>query len=69
MLPKGCESAAAEAATVAVFYSISSTQPGLAGVDLGHFLISDVAKRITVSWQLSTAFMFELLLLVQYCSL
>jgi hypothetical protein len=33
---------------VAVFYSISSTQPGLAGVDLGHFLISDVAKKVKV---------------------
>jgi malonyl-CoA decarboxylase len=28
-----------ESATVATFYSISSTQPGLSGVDLGHILI------------------------------
>ena len=26
-------------ARVAVFYSISSTQPGLSGIDLGNFLI------------------------------
>ena len=34
--------AAAQSATAAVFYSVSSTQKGLAGVDLGHFLIEKV---------------------------
>ena len=31
---------------VAVFFSISATQPGLAGVDLGHFLIQKVAEKL-----------------------
>ena len=34
---------------VAVFYSISSTQPGLAGVDLGHLLIKRAAEKVMVS--------------------
>lgn len=33
---------------VAVFYSISSTQPGLSGVDLGNFLIKKVARMVQV---------------------
>ncbi|ETV68675.1 hypothetical protein, variant [Aphanomyces astaci] len=33
-------------ANAAIFYSISSTQPGLQGVDLGNFLIKQVAKRL-----------------------
>ncbi|KAG1663573.1 hypothetical protein FOA52_013193 [Chlamydomonas sp. UWO 241] len=32
--------------TVATFYSISSTQPGLSGVDLGHFLIKRAAEAV-----------------------
>ena len=32
--------------SVAVFYSISSTQRGLAGVDLGNFLIKQVARQV-----------------------
>ncbi|KAL4451334.1 hypothetical protein ABPG77_009406 [Micractinium sp. CCAP 211/92] len=32
--------------SVAAFYSISATQPGLAGVDLGNFLIKQVAHRV-----------------------
>ncbi|KAJ9529810.1 hypothetical protein QJQ45_022240 [Haematococcus lacustris] len=32
--------------TVAAFYSISATQPGLSGVDLGHALIQRVAHNI-----------------------
>jgi hypothetical protein len=28
----------------AIFYSINSTQPGLAGVDLGNFLIKRVGE-------------------------
>jgi malonyl-CoA decarboxylase len=34
-------------ATAAIFYSISSTQPGLSGVDLGNFLIKRVAKDVS----------------------
>ncbi|ETW07285.1 hypothetical protein, variant 1 [Aphanomyces invadans] len=33
-------------ANASIFYSISSTQPGLQGVDLGNFLIKQVAKRL-----------------------
>jgi malonyl-CoA decarboxylase len=33
-------------ATTAVFYSISNTQRGLAGVSFGHFLIKQVAEEI-----------------------
>ncbi|KAH9095526.1 hypothetical protein LEN26_017806 [Aphanomyces euteiches] len=33
-------------AKAAIFYSISSTQPGLQGVDLGNYLIKQVAKRL-----------------------
>ncbi len=32
----------------AVFYSISSTQPGLRGIELGHFLIKRVAESLLV---------------------
>jgi malonyl-CoA decarboxylase len=35
-----------EAATTAVFYSISNCQRGLAGVSFGHFLIKQVAEEI-----------------------
>lgn len=34
--------------SVAIFYSISSTQPGLSGVDLGHFLIKKAAELVQV---------------------
>ncbi|KAK9816452.1 hypothetical protein WJX72_000493 [[Myrmecia] bisecta] len=37
---------AARQATTAVFYSVSSTQAGLAGVDLGNFLIKQVAHQL-----------------------
>lgn len=33
-------------ADTAVFYSISSTQKGLAGIDLGNFLIKQVAQQV-----------------------
>lgn len=36
----------AQQADTAVFYSISSTQKGLAGIDLGNFLIKQVAQRV-----------------------
>ena len=38
-----------EAATVAVFYSISNCQPGLAGVSFGAFLIKQVAADLAAS--------------------
>mmetsp|Transcript_17911 Transcript_17911/g.45909 ORF Transcript_17911/g.45909 Transcript_17911/m.45909 type:complete len:391 (+) Transcript_17911:1044-2216(+) len=34
--------------TTAVFYSISSTQPGLKGVELGNFLIKQAARKLQV---------------------
>lgn len=40
------EVADAQQANTAVFYSISSTQKGLAGIDLGNFLIKQVAQRV-----------------------
>ncbi|UIZ27546.1 hypothetical protein KXD40_005785 [Peronospora effusa] len=36
----------ASQAKAAIFYSISSTQKGLSGVDLGNFLIKEVAKAL-----------------------
>ena len=38
-------------ADTAVFYSISSTQKGLAGIDLGNFLIKQVAQRVLTQFQ------------------
>jgi malonyl-CoA decarboxylase len=38
----------AEQADTAVFYSISSCQPGLAGVNLGNALIKEVVEQLTV---------------------
>lgn len=35
-------------AEAAIFYSISSTQKGLSGIDLGNFLIKEVAKSLSV---------------------
>jgi malonyl-CoA decarboxylase len=37
-----------EAADTAIFYSISSCQPGLAGVNLGNALLKQVVERLTV---------------------
>lgn len=37
-------------ATTAVFYSISSTQPGLKGVSLGEFLIKRVVEQLVVEY-------------------
>jgi len=34
----------------AIFYSINSTQPGLAGVDLGNFLIKRVASQLALEF-------------------
>ena len=41
-LRSAAEGDCADEPTTAVFYSISSTQRGLAGVDLGNFLIKQV---------------------------
>ncbi|KAL6777905.1 hypothetical protein ACKKBG_A16160 [Auxenochlorella protothecoides x Auxenochlorella symbiontica] len=40
--------------TTAVFYSISNTQPGLARVELGHFLIKKVATELLKEFDLQT---------------
>ncbi|KAG2437200.1 hypothetical protein HXX76_005864 [Chlamydomonas incerta] len=45
--PSAAAAAAAPGPTTAVFYSISSSQPGLKGIELGHFLIQRVAERLT----------------------
>jgi malonyl-CoA decarboxylase len=34
-------------ANTAIFYSISNTQPGLAGINLGNFLIKTVVKKLS----------------------
>lgn len=44
--PHSSEASLPQQADTAVFYSISSTQKGLAGVDLGNFLIKQVAQRV-----------------------
>ena len=36
-----------EQATTAIFYSISNTQPGLAGISLGNFLIKTVVQELS----------------------
>ena len=46
LLDLGRQPIAAEQATTAVFYSISNTQKGLAGVSFGHFLIKQVAEDL-----------------------
>lgn len=42
--------AEANQAKAAIFYSISSTQKGLSGVDLGNFLIKEVAKALKTEY-------------------
>jgi hypothetical protein len=37
-------------AGAAIFWSISATQPGLAGVDLGSFLIKKVVMTLQQEW-------------------
>lgn len=39
-----------ESAHAAIFWSISNTQPGLQGVDLGHLLIKHVVNRLQSEW-------------------
>lgn len=47
----GVHPAEGQPPTAAVFYSISATQPGLAGVDLGNFLIKQVRQGLSNSGQ------------------
>lgn len=37
-------------ATTAIFYSISNTQPGLAGISLGNFLIKTVVQKLSAEF-------------------
>lgn len=46
LLEQGRAPLAVEAATTAIFYSISNTQRGLSGVSFGHFLIKQVAEDL-----------------------
>ncbi len=39
-----------ENASTAIFYSISNTQPGLAGISLGNFLIKTVVKNLSAEF-------------------
>jgi malonyl-CoA decarboxylase len=47
LLDTGTTTENANSATTAVFYSISSTQEGLRGINLGNFLIKRVVDRLT----------------------
>lgn len=47
VLDETAETLAAEKADTAVFYSISNTQRGLAGISLGNFLIKRVVRELT----------------------
>lgn len=47
LLDTGATTQNTETATTAVFYSISSTQDGLRGINLGNFLIKRVVDRLT----------------------
>lgn len=38
-------------ATTAIFYSISNTQPGLAGISLGNFLIKTVVQKLSKEFE------------------
>jgi len=40
-----------EQATTAIFYSISNTQPGLAGISLGNFLIKTVVQELSTEFE------------------
>jgi len=42
--------------TTAIFYSISSTQPGLQGIDLGHFMIKRVVQQLSAELHSINAF-------------
>ncbi|WIA35540.1 hypothetical protein OEZ86_003965 [Tetradesmus obliquus] len=45
-MPPGLDNSSSGPGSVACFYSISSGQPGLSGVDLGNFLIKKAAQQL-----------------------
>ena len=47
LLNKEDEKIEPEQASTAIFYSISNTQPGLAGINLGNFLIKTVVQKLS----------------------
>jgi malonyl-CoA decarboxylase len=47
LLNKEDEKIVPEQASTAIFYSISNTQPGLAGISLGNFLIKTVVQELS----------------------
>lgn len=47
LLNREDEKSEPEKATMAIFYSISNTQPGLAGINLGNFLIKTVVQELS----------------------
>jgi len=47
LLNKEDETNESEKASTAIFYSISNTQPGLAGISLGNFLIKTVVQELS----------------------
>jgi malonyl-CoA decarboxylase len=47
LLNKEDENIEPEKASTAIFYSISNTQPGLAGINLGNFLIKTVVQELS----------------------
>jgi malonyl-CoA decarboxylase len=47
LLNKEDEKIVPEQASTAIFYSISNTQPGLAGINLGNFLIKTVVQKLS----------------------
>ena len=50
LLNKEDEKVEPEQATTAIFYSISNTQPGLAGISLGNFLIKTVVQKLSAEY-------------------
>jgi len=50
LLNKEEEKVEPEQASTAIFYSISNTQPGLAGISLGNFLIKTVAQKLSTEY-------------------
>lgn len=51
LLNKEHETADPHHASTAIFYSISNTQPGLAGISLGNFLIKTVVQKLSTEFK------------------
>ncbi len=51
LLNKEDEKIEPEHANTAIFYSISNTQPGLAGISLGNFLIKTVVQKLSAEFE------------------